>query len=162
MPNGGVGASPPPRRPTVAMKIDLRTSTRWTTQVHTDPLLFTNKCESFFHQQRILEKKVWMATFNLDGPAQQWYMRLQREEGTPSWRRFAELLNVRFGPPIRANPLGELAALRCTGSVMDYGNTSWSSSLVPGPSPKDSMFSCSLWASKSPSASTFSCRILCP
>ena len=77
----------------------------------TDPLLFINKCESFFLQQRVMEEeKVWMASFNMDGSAQQWYMRLQREEGTPSWRRFSELLNIRFGPPIRSNPMGELAA----------------------------------------------------
>uniref|UniRef100_A0A0A9C712 Retrotransposon gag domain-containing protein n=1 Tax=Arundo donax TaxID=35708 RepID=A0A0A9C712_ARUDO len=47
-------------------------------------------------------------------------MRVEREEGTPSWRRFAELVNLRFRPPLRANPLGELVACRRTGSVSDY------------------------------------------
>ncbi|WVZ49394.1 hypothetical protein U9M48_000760 [Paspalum notatum var. saurae] len=81
-----------------------------------DPLLFINKCESYV----IEEEKVWLASFNMDAATQQWYMRLQREEGTPPWRRFTELLNLRFGPPIQSNPLGELAACRRSGSVEDY------------------------------------------
>jgi hypothetical protein len=86
-----------------------------------DPLIFINRCESFFHQQRIVEEeKVWMASYNLDDAAQLWYIQVQRDEGTPSWRRFSELLNLRFGPPLRANPLGELAACKRTGSVLDY------------------------------------------
>ena len=32
-----------------------------------DPLIFLNKCESYFHQQRIMEEeKVWIASFNLE------------------------------------------------------------------------------------------------
>ena len=34
-----------------------------------DPLAFINRCESFFHQQRITEEKVWMASYNLEGGA---------------------------------------------------------------------------------------------
>ena len=72
-----------------------------------DPLAFINRCESFFHQQRIAEEeKVWMASYNLEGPAQLWYMQVQRDEGTPPWRRFTELLNLHFGPPLRANQIG--------------------------------------------------------
>ena len=84
-----------------------------------DPLAFINRCESFFHQQRIAEEKVWMASYNLEGTAQLWYMQVQRDEGTPSWRRFTELLNLRFGPPLRANPLGELMACKRTASIVD-------------------------------------------
>ncbi|KAM3243961.1 hypothetical protein ACQJBY_055715 [Aegilops geniculata] len=86
-----------------------------------DPLAFLNRCESFFHQQRIAEEeKVWMASYNLEGSAQLWYMQVQRDEGTPQWRRFSELLNLRFGPPLRANPLGELMACKRTTSVVDF------------------------------------------
>ncbi|WVZ81316.1 hypothetical protein U9M48_028706 [Paspalum notatum var. saurae] len=75
-------------------------------------------------QQRTLEEeKVWLASFHLEGVAQQWYMHLQQEEGTPRWRRFTELLNIRFGPLIRANPLGKLAACRRTGTVNDYATS---------------------------------------
>jgi hypothetical protein len=32
-----------------------------------DPLIFTSRCESYFHQQRIMEEeKVWMASYNLE------------------------------------------------------------------------------------------------
>ena len=40
-----------------------------------DPLIFINRCESYFHQQRIMEEeKVWMASYNLEEGAQLWYM----------------------------------------------------------------------------------------
>ena len=66
-----------------------------------DPLAFLNRCESYFRQQRIAEEeKVWMASYNLENGSQLWYMQLQRDEGMPPWRRFSELLNTRFGPPL--------------------------------------------------------------
>jgi len=86
-----------------------------------DHLAFINRCESFFHQQRIVEEeKVWMVSYNLEGGAQLWYMQIQCEEGTLLWRHFPELLNLRFGPPLRSNPLGELMACKRTASVVDF------------------------------------------
>ena len=61
-----------------------------------------------------------MASYNMDDVAQLWFMQIQQEEGTPSWRRFTKLLNLRFGPPLRSNPLGELVACKRTSSVVDY------------------------------------------
>ncbi|WVZ92756.1 hypothetical protein U9M48_038799 [Paspalum notatum var. saurae] len=118
--NGGRGRNPPPGgiedRPPRYHKLDFPKF-----DGKSDPLLFINKCESFFHQQQTLEEeKVWLASFHLEGAAQQWYIHLQQQEGTPRWRRFTDLLNIRFGPPIRANPLGELAACRRSGTVHDY------------------------------------------
>jgi hypothetical protein len=70
-----------------------------------DPLIFVNRCESYFHQQRIMEEeKVWMASYNLEDGAQLWYIQVQSDEGTPSWRRFKELINLRYGPPLRSAP----------------------------------------------------------
>jgi hypothetical protein len=86
-----------------------------------DPLVFINRCESFFHQQRIMEEeKVWMASYNLEDNAQLWYMQVQGDEGVPTWRRFKELLNLRYGPPLRSAPLFELAECRRTGTVEEY------------------------------------------
>jgi len=86
-----------------------------------DPLIFINKCESFFLQQRIMhEERVWMASYNLQEGAQLWYMQVQEDEGTPTWPRFTELLNLSYGPPLRAAPLFELSACRRTGTVTDY------------------------------------------
>jgi len=43
-----------------------------------DPLIFVNRCESYFHQQRIMEEeKVWMASYNLEEGAQLWYYQVQ-------------------------------------------------------------------------------------
>ena len=65
-----------------------------------DPLIFINRCESYFHQQRLMEEKVLMVSYNLKDGAQLWYYQVQQDEGTPSWRRFTELLHLRFGPPL--------------------------------------------------------------
>jgi len=89
----------------------------------TDPLLFINKCESYFRQQRTLaEEQVWMASYNLEDIAQHWYIQLQEDEGTPTWRRFKELFNLRFGATLRSAPFFELTECRRTGTVEEYSN----------------------------------------
>lgn len=86
-----------------------------------DPLAFINRCESYFHQQRIAdEEKVWMASYNLEDGTQMWYIQVQQDEGTPPWCRFTELLHLHFGPPLCSNPLGELMACKRTNSVIEY------------------------------------------
>ena len=86
-----------------------------------DPLPFLNRCEHYFRGQRTLEEEqVWLAALHLHGPAQQWYMRIERDEGVPSWRRFSTLLDMCFGPHLRSNPLGELAACSRSTTVADY------------------------------------------
>jgi hypothetical protein len=86
-------------------------------------MLFINKCESYFRQQRTMaEERVWMASYNLEDVAQLWFIQLQDDEGTPSWGRFKDLLNLRFGPPLRLAPLFELAECRRTGTVEEYSN----------------------------------------
>jgi hypothetical protein len=91
-----------------------------------DPLTWLHRCDQFFRAARTTEvEKVWLATFYMEGIAQQWYYRFERNrldnnQGDPSWSQFCELVNQRFGPPTRSNPLGELCHLRCTGSVDAY------------------------------------------
>ncbi|KAJ1275604.1 hypothetical protein BS78_05G147700 [Paspalum vaginatum] len=42
-----------------------------------DPMLFINKCESYFTQQRTMaEERVWMASYHLEDVAQLWYIQL--------------------------------------------------------------------------------------
>ena len=87
----------------------------------TDPLLFLNKCEAYFRQHRTMPKeRVCMASYHLDDIAQLWFTQLQDDDGTPSWGRFKELLNLRFGPPLRSTPMFELAECRHTGSVEEF------------------------------------------
>lgn len=80
--------------------------------------MFISLCESYFHQQRIAEEeKVWMASYNLEDDAQLWYVQVQRDLGTPSWRRFTELLHLRYGLPLRSNPL---VACHRISTTVDY------------------------------------------
>jgi hypothetical protein len=62
-----------------------------------------------------------MASYHLDDVAQLWYNQLE-DDGAPSWGRFKDLLNERFGPPLRSAPLFELLECRRTGSVEEYSN----------------------------------------
>jgi hypothetical protein len=79
------------------------------------------KCEGFFWGYRTLEEdKVWMASLHLDGAAVQWFFQLERDLSVVSWPHFADYANLRFGPPIRSNTLGELKELQRTGSVEEY------------------------------------------
>jgi hypothetical protein len=95
----------------------------------TDPLIFINRCESYFHQHRIMEK-VWMASYNLEEGAQMWYAMVQRDEGTLSWHSFKELLNLRCGPPLRFALLVELAECRARAWLPSIKIVSMRSSLV--------------------------------
>lgn len=47
-------------------------------------------------------------------------MQVQEDEGTLTWPRFKELLNLCYGPPLRSAPLFELASCQRMGSVEDY------------------------------------------
>jgi hypothetical protein len=47
-------------------------------------------------------------------------MQVQEDEGTPTWARFKDLLNLRYGPPLRSAPLFELSSCHRTGTVEDY------------------------------------------
>jgi hypothetical protein len=89
-------------------------------------LSWLQRCDQFFRAARTAKvEKVWLAAFYMEGIAQQWYYRFERNrldnnQGDPSWSQFCELVNQRFGPPTRSNPLGELCHLRCIGSVDAY------------------------------------------
>jgi hypothetical protein len=86
-----------------------------------DPLLWLNRCETFFRGQNTPERRrVWYVAMHLTGSAQLWYARLELTSGTPSWRRFAQLVLQRFGPPMTDSPVSKLMLLRRTGSVEEY------------------------------------------
>ncbi|CAO2204471.1 unnamed protein product [Urochloa humidicola] len=86
-----------------------------------DPLPWLNRCETFFRCQNTPERRrVTYAALHLTGTAQLWYYRLELTSGTPSWRRFAQLVQQRFGPPMTDSPVGEIMLLRRSGSVEDY------------------------------------------
>jgi hypothetical protein len=71
-----------------------------------DPVVFINQCESSFRRERIMEEeKVWLASRNLEDDARMWFLQVQRNEGTPAWRRFTELLHLCFESPPHPNLL---------------------------------------------------------
>lgn len=61
-----------------------------------------------------------MASLHLDGVAAEWYYTIERDYGDITWGRFSELINLRFGPPLRMNGLADLKDLYRTGTVDDY------------------------------------------
>ena len=65
-------------------------------------------------------ERTWMASYNLQDGAQLWFIQVQDTEGTPTWERFKELLNLCYGPPFRSPPLFELSSCCRTGMVEDY------------------------------------------
>jgi hypothetical protein len=50
---------------------------------------------------------------------------LQRDEPPLSWNSFKQSCQQRFGPPLRSNPLGELALLPFRTTVEDYQERFW-------------------------------------
>jgi hypothetical protein len=71
-PPGGRALLTPPPPPPRFQKLDFP---RYDSK--TDPMLFINKCESYFRQQRTsAEERVWMASYNLEVVAQFWYIQL--------------------------------------------------------------------------------------
>jgi hypothetical protein len=87
-----------------------------------NPLVWLHKGEEFFHAYDMLSLlMVWTTSFYLDGAASQWYYSWEKNLGSaPSWEEFFAGVNRRFGPPDRANPLGELAYIYPTRSVDEY------------------------------------------
>jgi hypothetical protein len=50
-----------------------------------DPLAWLHRYDQFFRAARTPEEEeVWYAAFYLDGDAQQWYYRLERNQGAPT------------------------------------------------------------------------------
>jgi hypothetical protein len=56
-------------------------------------------------------------SYHLTGAAQTWYYALEQGEGMPTWDRFKELYNLRFGPVVRGTCLSELTRLPCLSTV---------------------------------------------
>jgi hypothetical protein len=70
-----------------------------------DPLSWLNRCDQFFRATQTPDnEKVLLAAFYMQGVAQQWYYRLERNQGTPTEARFTKLVNQRFGPRRTATP----------------------------------------------------------
>lgn len=61
-----------------------------------------------------------LAAFHLVGEAQLCFHQIEQEETNLNWGRFKEFYDMRFGPPLSNNILGELANLKQTGSIEEF------------------------------------------
>jgi hypothetical protein len=83
-----------------------------------DPLPWLNRCERYFHVRHTPEhQRVVFAAFYLLDDTQLWFHRMELNGIRPTW---PQLVNARFGPSLTDSPIGELAMLRCSGTVDDY------------------------------------------
>ncbi|KAB5548164.1 hypothetical protein DKX38_011570 [Salix brachista] len=86
-----------------------------------DPLVWLSRCEHYFHHQHTTEdEKVEIASYHLDADAQIWFLKLDRDRPGISWVEFKRQCQLRFGPSLQGNKLGELAKLRQGGTVVEY------------------------------------------
>jgi hypothetical protein len=66
------------------------------------------------------DRRVQVASFYLLDDAQVWYHRVELNNEGPSWNRFVQLNNTRFGPPLTESPIDELALFSRDGTIEDY------------------------------------------
>ena len=90
-----------------------------------DPTEWFNRVNQFFSFQNTPElQKVSLASYHLEGEANQWWQwvrRLTEEEGRVlSWANFEEELGVRFGPSECEDFDESLSRIRQRGSLRDY------------------------------------------
>ncbi|KAG6479507.1 hypothetical protein ZIOFF_062973 [Zingiber officinale] len=87
-----------------------------------DPHIYYDIRNWIFHvmMRALEEEKVGLASFHLEGDVQLWFIKLERDRPHIQWEEFKDQCNLRFGPSIRNNKLGELAKLQQSGSVEDY------------------------------------------
>lgn len=79
----------------------------------TEDLIWLHRCEKFFTNQRTAnQEKVGLASFRMVGEAQLWVYQLELEEHNLTWGVFKEYCTLRFGPPMKSNPLGEVVNLK--------------------------------------------------
>ncbi|KAK0588855.1 hypothetical protein LWI29_006264 [Acer saccharum] len=90
-----------------------------------DPIEWFNRVDQFFEFQGTIEtKKVSLASFHLEGEANQWWQWLRRaykeEDRTVTWSIFVEELWARFGPTDCEDFDEALSRVRQMGSLRDY------------------------------------------
>ena len=79
-----------------------------------DPLQWLHRCNQGFDAWKTTEEdKMWFATLRLTGVAYQWYCKIERNRGMPTWEQFAGKISRRFAQvpaPVKPNaPSGTVA-----------------------------------------------------
>ncbi|XP_068639368.1 uncharacterized protein [Aristolochia californica] len=86
-----------------------------------DPLIWLHRCDQFFYNQ-ITNAADWvhLAAFHMLDEVLLWYHQFQSTHHAPDWDLFKEYCMLRFDPPTRSNPLGDLVNLKQTGTIELY------------------------------------------
>ncbi|XP_068651577.1 uncharacterized protein [Aristolochia californica] len=86
-----------------------------------DPLIWLHNCDQFFwHQQTQPEDRVPLAAYHMFDEALLWYHQFRYENPLYDWEIFRASCMLRFGPPARHYPLGDLVNLKQSGSLAQY------------------------------------------
>lgn len=81
------------------------------------------KCNKLFSHSVVAEnKKLYLATLNLEGEAEEWHSRFIQKGQEMTWDGFIEEIVARFNPKTQVNPIGELKDLQQTGTMDEYRN----------------------------------------
>ena len=90
-----------------------------------DPTKWLNRVDQFFEFQEIAaDQKVRLASFHLEGEANQWWQWFRKAfaegQGSISWETFEDEVRARFGPPDSEDFDEALSRVRQTGTLRDY------------------------------------------
>ncbi|XP_068645156.1 uncharacterized protein [Aristolochia californica] len=87
----------------------------------TDPLIWLHRCDQFFYNQRTHnEDHFHLAAFHMLDEALLWYHQINSEHHVLDWYLCKEYCILRFGPPARSNPLGDMVNFKQTGTIESY------------------------------------------
>lgn len=79
------------------------------------------KCNKLFSHHVVAEsQKLYLATMNLEGEAEEWYSGFVQEGQELTWEGLVEEIMARFSPKAQVNPIGELKKLHQLGTVDEY------------------------------------------
>lgn len=83
-----------------------------------DPSGWIYKCKRFFEFNRIEEEqKVRLAVMHLDEKAIQWFQWFEKTQKTLDWKGFTYGIQMRFGPNVFEDAIGELTTLQQNSTV---------------------------------------------
>lgn len=86
-----------------------------------NPRSWIRKYNKLFSHHVVAEhQKLYLATMNLEGEAEEWYSGFCQEGQGLSWEGFVEEIIARFSPETRINPIGEIKKLQQVGTVDEY------------------------------------------
>lgn len=86
-----------------------------------NPRSWIRKCNKLFSHHSVPNNhKLYLATMNLEGEAEEWYAGFVQGGPDLTWDGFVEEIVARFSPENQMNPIGELKNVQQLGTVDEY------------------------------------------